>query len=466
MMRKENILFIALTLCAALTMGSCSEDTTGDYQPSDRGLAVTFDTYIGTRAGATGALNDITALRESGFGVFSFYTQNNTWEDNQSTLAPNFMYNQQVSWTDTDNDGLDDSWTYSPLKYWPNDNNPADDGTAAGSQPHSYLSFFAYAPYTAAEPSSGTVLGEDGSVLSSSAAVTEKGIVSLTSNTTQSAPKITYRWSADLDNQVDLLYAQPQTNLYKTKDTHEGYTNGNVLFTFKHALTCINFTVQRVYDDENNPNSLVGGSSAAASDTRIFVSSLQLTPTAAMPTSGTFNLATATWESTANTGGDATISISADNINNDISGTLSDDADDIKTKELNKYATGLLGVTETAVPLLNSNRTVMVMPGDNASFDIDITYSFITKDNELALSNLTDYQGNKYGRIVNRVSKPAVEIGDLQPGKKYDVLIKIGVEEVTFEVIGVEDWYFPMRFTPSTSDYSDGGESELIGNEQ
>lgn len=52
------------------------------------------------------------------------------------------MYNQSVTYS------LGNSvWQYEPIKYWPNDNNPADDQGATGSQAHSYLSFFAYAPY-------------------------------------------------------------------------------------------------------------------------------------------------------------------------------------------------------------------------------------------------------------------------------------------------------------------------------
>ena len=448
-MRIRKVFAHIVPLCAALSLGGCTEDSASDYQPARDGLVVTFNTYIGTRAGTAGAINDAAALRQAGFGVFAYYNDNTAWADDQTTLAPNFMYNQQVDWTDTDDDGIADSWTYSPVKYWPNNNNPADDGTATGTQTYSYLSFFAYAPYAGATPSTGATSDNT------------YGITSLTTNTTQGAPKLTYKWSAATDNQVDLLYATPQTDLYKTKLTGEGFTDGEVMFTFRHALACIDFHVQRVIDDGTEDSF-----GSAEGDTRIFISSLTLTPTAAMPTTGTFNLATTSWESTVTDGGDAPISITAASINDDISGTSSTDADDIKEAELDKYATGLPGVNATAQPLLSTGRAVIVMPEDDASFDIDMTYSFITQDNELALSQLTDYLGNRYGRIVNSVSKSGVTIGDIEQGKKYTVLIKIGVEEVTFEVTGVEDWYFPMRLTPSTTDYNDGGTTDLVGNEE
>ena len=116
-------------------------------------------------------------------------------------------------------------------------------------------------------------------------------------------------------------------------------------------------------------------------------------------------------------------------------------------------------------PLTKDASPFMLIPQTGVSFDIEMKYSFVTKDNELAMSTLTDYQDNKYGRIMNRVTANGVSIGDLLSGKKYIVLIKIGVENVTFEVIGVEEWYFPLRFTPSVTDYGDGGTSTIVGNE-
>ena len=51
----------------------------------------------------------------SGFGVMG-YQMTNDWANNQTTTAPNFMYNEQITW---DANGY---WKYDPVKYWPNGN--------------------------------------------------------------------------------------------------------------------------------------------------------------------------------------------------------------------------------------------------------------------------------------------------------------------------------------------------------
>ena len=98
---------------------------------------------LATRAGyagsmTTGKLKDIDATT-NGFGVFAYYTGTNTynagtnWKDQttnddasiriakQSNTAANFMFNQQVKWNADLGDSYITKWTYTPLKYWPNE---------------------------------------------------------------------------------------------------------------------------------------------------------------------------------------------------------------------------------------------------------------------------------------------------------------------------------------------------------
>ncbi len=186
-MRKLRYsLSIALTVVAALftahTFQACTSDndvtatplTSSDYQRATN--AVRFSTYMATspttRAGYEGGittqeLKDLDALGAHsdvlthGFGVFGYYT--GTADYAQSTVA-NFMYNQQVYYDKAkEGQGYVTEWTYSPLKYWPNEvqdgaatpawmvddqdedqskNQAYTDGTHGGK-----VSFFAYAPF-------------------------------------------------------------------------------------------------------------------------------------------------------------------------------------------------------------------------------------------------------------------------------------------------------------------------------
>lgn len=112
-----------------------------------------------TRAGYEGDLTNTSITNSAaGFGVFAYYsgsTQFGSWSSWNPTTpaasnkAPNFMYNEKLTWSDTKN-----GWDYSPVKYWPNGKDTANPGdtpsntaTEANAQ---YLSFFAYAPYVQA----------------------------------------------------------------------------------------------------------------------------------------------------------------------------------------------------------------------------------------------------------------------------------------------------------------------------
>lgn len=168
-------------------------------------------------------IENVEALQLAGFGVFAYYTGSYTWNlcdgsgevGHTSKVVPNFMYNQQVEWST-------DHWTYSPVKYWPNNNNPADGSGAIGSEIKNYLSFFAYAPYKTNE-------------------VTY--ITGFSANDVAGAPTINYTWGAE----NDLLYAV-QTDRYKY-DINDANDNGRVgdvvSFMFRHALCKVQFKVRR-----------------------------------------------------------------------------------------------------------------------------------------------------------------------------------------------------------------------------
>lgn len=157
-------------------------------------------------------IENVEALQSAGFGVFAYNTGTTAWAS--ASIAPNFMYNQWVTW-----DSEQEQWTYSPVKYWPNNNNPADGSGATGSESKNYLSFFAYAPYGVSY------------------------ITDFSANNAAGAPSVNYTWGAD----NDLLYAA-QTDRYK-HDSDDAKDNGRigetVLFNFRHALCKVQFKVRR-----------------------------------------------------------------------------------------------------------------------------------------------------------------------------------------------------------------------------
>jgi len=209
--------YLFLAASAALVLASCTNEVDFSQESlqaqNETQTAVQFGTYLGktgtTRAAA--AEGDIVApnaasgnkLGTAGyeFGVFAYYTQELTYGQQQhgtytaesgsaSNIAPNFMYNQKVSFA---NEGA--TWTYAPIKYWPNEfaNGDVDTNTPAaqGAASNGNVSFFAYAPYT-----DGTSLGSD-------------GITAISSATTTGDPTITYTIPTDINTGgafVDLLW--------------------------------------------------------------------------------------------------------------------------------------------------------------------------------------------------------------------------------------------------------------------
>lgn len=152
--------------------------------------SISFSTEMGGLD--TQAITRATGTELSEMGVYAFYTAQNSWS--QYTIpgtGANFMNNEKV--TKTGN-----NWTYSPVKYWPNN---------IGDK----LSFIAYSPYN-----EGTEIANDVLV-------------------------IPHAVPSDVTNHTDLLW---DYQLDKEKK------DGTVLFVFKHALARIGFKVQVQLDGE------------------------------------------------------------------------------------------------------------------------------------------------------------------------------------------------------------------------
>ena len=206
-----------LTLfAAAMLITACSnEDGTQEgNQPSTSPIAFEV-TDNGSLTRALGEIKSSTDFQGTLFGVFASYTGKLKYEN--TTVSPDFMYNQPVSITD------DGNWSYAPLKYWPNDASE-------------YVSFFAYAPYEESP-------ADDGRCIIDMSKWDDKG-----------DPWLNYRLAADPFGeetsvsypQVDLLYAvnegsntEEASDDAPSLDQQKPNDEDKVKFTFKHALGCV-----------------------------------------------------------------------------------------------------------------------------------------------------------------------------------------------------------------------------------
>lgn len=180
----KYLLILSLLLCLATGCERGTEDDVTEQMPV--AFTACTDGEEATRAGV------ITNGNLASMGVFASYTGQGNWS--ASSSKPDFMYNQPVNKSGG-------SWTYSPVKYWPN---------TVGDK----ISFFAYAPHT--DKVSGLVFSSYG-------------------NNTPGYPSFRYEPPVDATKQTDLLFAAPLMN--KTKGS-------NLAFTMGHVLTHVLFKVK------------------------------------------------------------------------------------------------------------------------------------------------------------------------------------------------------------------------------
>ena len=220
-------------LVCYLLMAGCTQDEEPELLPDSAGSApIAFDiaseepgASASTRA-ASGLTGPITRenyqLRYAGIGVFAATSP---------SAPPDMMFNQKVSFTVLA-DGSDNGyWSYSPLKYWPNDPAVADN-----------LYFCAYAPYV--ESTDG--LDAD-----------DTGIVALPS-ALDNTPLLLYARARQLENTVDLLWSY-------LRPAASSSLKQNVALEMHHALARVAVNVKL--------------NAAPAAATKVLVRRITITPT-------------------------------------------------------------------------------------------------------------------------------------------------------------------------------------------
>ena len=421
--------------------------------------AVNFSPYIGkvpeSRAGAPGEITQ-TKLQTLGFGVFAQHTGNSVWSDYTETVPFNFMWNQKVEW---DVDAT--SWTYEPLKYWPNDNNPADKAGATGSQDHSYLQFFAYAPYVSATELPSTT----------EAKAAADGIIEMSTNDAKTNESyIYYRTDKekpfDAEESVDLLWATNK-DLFKMKDSKEGYLDGRVNMVFKHTLAKLLVNVKTLVDRTADYSSPAYPTDLDP-NTRIYIDNVSITTPTYYPEGKlkiTSDNDTPVWDysdiSTSKTlfrfGSDIDLSLAnvnnskdlddvkysmryeapnvpvnasitdgnADGIDDNTGLTLVETARETFNKEMEA------GVIKTEQQLAANYSTFMFCPSTaESAISVTAVYHVVTFDPNLTLNN-----PKFYSDVTNNIT---AELGNtdfkFEPNKQYKILLNLGITSAKFEV--------------------------------
>ena len=427
----QRTLYYAICFISSLLMvmmGACTSDSDVKTPDEVKPVAVTFDTYLqqsqtmrtifpsGYKAQMT-----LADLQASGFGVFAHHSDATTF-DRTSTVPYNFMFNQLVEW-----DSGNSRWTYSPVKYWPNDNNPADNNGATGSQTHSYLSFFAYAPYITYQ-----AIG----------VAADEGIMGMTTDNTTKVGEtyITYRTSKILGGGADLLWAG-HSNLYKTKDSGEGTTEGHVRFLFKHALSRLNITVQGVFDEMAPSGGTYDGySDDVDANTRILIESVEIKQPVLAKESRLYlapnpnGVDVPYWVKQSDLDGSFTNTLLDSRF---LYTALTDHAD--AESALADFEALPAGVDKQERFLFaggGAGRFYMFPPtSETRSLKVKIVYYTITYDPRLTLNN------PKYFSIVrNEIEATSTANFDFEANKQYNFRLLLGMTTAKFKVDAVDEW--------------------------
>ena len=212
---------ISVVFALLLLIASCAKV---DNMPGTdtQKVPVQFSTYgtrsmkMASKAGASYVAPGGDFATGSVVGVYGFHHDNSSWaaETAAGTNIADFMYHTALT---KQSDG---SWTYSPIKYWPN-----EFGTGANSVNVDKLSFWGYYPRGAAGLNlykSGTTTAYD--------------------NNTNGLPRAVFTQATDPANQIDLMFTAPLRDLYRNDAEHHGaITDGKVTLVFKHALSLVEF---------------------------------------------------------------------------------------------------------------------------------------------------------------------------------------------------------------------------------
>lgn len=376
---KQNY-FIGLIACATLTMTGCSNDEINAPQQSQGNNAIEFSTYLGRNAqGSRGTETSNTSIKTSGFGVLAYYTEKT---DFANTNKPNFMWNQQVTYNDTDT-----NWEYTPIKYWP---------TKVGDK----VSFFAYAPYVEGGDANGIVLS---------------------GNSVAGAPTATITLPDDPSQTIDFVAA---VQMNKTHD-NSASANNNVSFTLKHEMTRVKVQAKldkSVYSDTD-----------AKHKTFVVIKNVKFNDKGQFYKSGKYTFSTddskrGIWTTTNATAYSLDLNKVMKKETIKVTGAKGKSG----SGDYQKGEDGIKLVNTDTVSLFKDNQYLFLIPVANLTdgkATATIEYDIVTEDSKLAV-------GYSCTNAIKTVLLPA---GTLKQGISYNYIFTIKLDEIVLNAT-VNDW--------------------------
>ncbi len=390
-------IFFATLAVAALAL-SCQKNEVVVENPN-LNPAIEFGVYAGkapqtkgleTVSGASVA-NESMGIQTEGFGIMAWYQKTtgtadaNAWPTTGPTAAPNFMWNQEVTYSD--------GWKYSPLKYWPT---MTDDR----------LSFFAYAPYAATAG--------------------DHGITVAAKDATSAWSTLLFEVNNDVAKQIDFV-ADVAIDEKHNQTGNDASARNAVNFNLKHELSRLGFTVKLDESITSKDN-----------ESAVVIKSVKLNQGGEFYKSAKY-----TWANVNQTGTPAADSrgtwsepVSATEAFDFVNSFNTNLTAATKVWEVvgPAYTADALVITNnTQTPLLDTNQYFFLIPVSGGTTEngatVTIDYEIVTRDASLAAGYSQTFS-------TKTVSVPG---GILQQGKAYSVNFTIYVDaiEVSAEVA---DW--------------------------
>lgn len=377
---------LTILVLAATAMTGCIQDEVLDSGKHSEAGAVEFGTYLGRSVTTRATVITSETLKSEGFGVNAWYTGLTPFDAAAIADYDVFMNNTRIV-----HDGT--MWSYSPLKYWPN--NPGD-----------MVSFVAYAPH---------MTDADGNT---------------NQNITIAGTDLTYVVANEVKEQVDLLWSDSSESGYNTIDLEKQAVDDKVTLLFKHALSKISFKVGALVDmvEDDTADGLLD-SDVLAPETIIKVKKVVLMGgndtyedtegwladgNGPFYTDGTLSLMDGSWSG--QNSGQRFEFTAAEHFIVDDSGEFV--LDDSNSDQLNE--------------LLNDESYLMIIPQDLTAdgFKIYIEYDVITEDDALSDGNVI---------VENKItSAEAITSINFEQGKQYNINMILGMTTVKFDVEVIE----------------------------
>lgn len=411
--------FLAISALAAMLFAGCTSSDelttlesikTADNTPTP----VQFGTYMSNAKNTrtAGPATELTSSNLKSFGVFAFHSDG---AQIAAGAIPNFMFNQKVS-------GGTGSYTYTPVKYWPNHDGVSTNGSESDTD---YLSFYAYAPYGGLNDGTNASTETANGISLTDATTTYANNTPWGTGSGQHYPKIYYdptvsSFTDNYTNNIDILYAVAQENLTKP-NLATTTTPGVVTLHFKHAMAKIGETVNvRYLLNKSNTGGTTGDE--VATETSVILKEVEIWIEGAADeilTKGWLDLKAGTW------------SPGADGYNAAIASFS--DANTAKLA-MSKTTTGFGGLTDDKVTNANTKLTdftgFLMIPANGKEITIKARakYNVVTADAALNGGNST---------VENNITQ-SVNV-TLVPNKKYTINLVLGLEEVKLEAV-VDSW--------------------------